>query len=444
MSTNETSSKQQRGSIQAITDIEVRGFKSLVETSHIEIRPLTILAGANSSGKSSAMQPLLLLKQTLEASYDPGPLLLYGPNVRFTSEEQFLALTEEEQQVNSFTISVKNNDDATLTTTFELQGRQNMVISAMKYRNNGQELILQPEMEHERILRELSPLFSRPGFQMLESAGQKMKINRARCFLMAELRLDPDVNDFLHYSFEPSQGFEEGIRRIIHVPGLRGNPTRTYKTTVFGTMFPGTFENYVASIIYQWQVSKEQRLSELEKVLARLGLTWKLDAKQVDKTQVELRVGRLPRHRKAKGMVNIADVGFGVSQVLPVLVALLVASPGQIVYIEQPEIHLHPRAQAALAEVLIEAANRGVRVVAETHSSLLLTAIQTRVARGEIGPNKVMLHWFQQDEKGVTQISSTELDEAGAFGEWPIDFADVELEVASDYLDAAEAILIGE
>ncbi|MHB1424491.1 MAG: AAA family ATPase, partial [Gemmataceae bacterium] len=65
----------------AITEIQVGGFKSISDDQMIEIRPLTILAGANSSGKSSMMQPLLLLKQTLEAPYDPGPLLLNGPNV---------------------------------------------------------------------------------------------------------------------------------------------------------------------------------------------------------------------------------------------------------------------------------------------------------------------------------------------------------------------------
>ena len=59
-----------------ITKITVAGFKSIAEEQSVEIRPLTILAGANSSGKSSIMQPLLLLKQTLEAPYDPGALLL--------------------------------------------------------------------------------------------------------------------------------------------------------------------------------------------------------------------------------------------------------------------------------------------------------------------------------------------------------------------------------
>ena len=61
--------------VEGITEIAVRGFKSLAEECTIDIRPLTILAGANSSGKSSIMQPLLMLKQTLEAPYDPGTVV---------------------------------------------------------------------------------------------------------------------------------------------------------------------------------------------------------------------------------------------------------------------------------------------------------------------------------------------------------------------------------
>src|ERR1700685_653951 len=74
-----------------ITRIAVEGFKSIAKRQEIEIAPLTILAGANSSGKSSIMQPLLMLKQTLEAPYDPGPAKIDGPNVRFTSSDQFLS-----------------------------------------------------------------------------------------------------------------------------------------------------------------------------------------------------------------------------------------------------------------------------------------------------------------------------------------------------------------
>jgi predicted ATPase len=127
-----------------------------------------------------------------------------------------------------------------------------------------------------------------------------------------------------------------------------------------------------------------------------------------------------------------------VSQVLPVLVALIVAEDGQLVYIEQPEIHLHPRAQWKLAQLLSNAANRGVRLVIETHSSLLLRGIQTCIAKGDILPEKVALHWFQRGKDGTTKVSTAALDDEGQFGEWPTDFDDVELTSSNDYLDAVE------
>lgn len=199
----------------------------------------------------------------------------------------------------------------------------------------------------------------------------------------------------------------------------------------------GSFENYVARIIRDWEPT---RLKQLGLALEKLGLTWKVEAKQVDATRVELRVGRLTQRNYKQGatdLVNIADVGFGVSQTLPVIVALLAAAPGQIVYIEQPEIHLHPKAQYKMAELLAEAAIRGVKVVIETHSSLLLRGIQTLVTQGKLAPNRVKLHWFTRDNDGATVVNAADLDENGAFGEdWPEDFGEIELNAEQAYLDA--------
>jgi hypothetical protein len=265
------------------------------------------------------------------------------------------------------------------------------------------------------------------------------EVRRRRCFL------EWQSGTLLEYIYL-SEGGEiysvpHALTRILHVPGLRGNPARTYKTTAVGENFPGTFENYVASIISLWQARKDPRLTDLGEALSTLGLTWKVRARPVDATQAELQVGRLPRGTRggAHDLVNIADVGLGVSQTLPVLVALLTARPGQLVYLEQPEIHLHPRAQVGLAGLLATAAERGVIVVAETHSALLLLAIQTRVAEGQIDPDLVRLHWFRRRDDGVTEITSGSLDEAGAYGDWPEDFGRVILEAESRYLDAAEA-----
>src|SRR5438045_1272368 len=86
-----SNTKGSNSKVHGISYLTVGGYKSIIDEQSIEIRPLTILAGANSSGKSSIMQPLLLLKQTLEAPYDPGPLKIDGPNAIFTSIEQLLS-----------------------------------------------------------------------------------------------------------------------------------------------------------------------------------------------------------------------------------------------------------------------------------------------------------------------------------------------------------------
>ncbi len=92
-----------------------------------------------------------------------------------------------------------------------------------------------------------------------------------------------------------------------------------------------------------------------------------------------------------------------------------------------------------MAEVLADAAIEGARMVVETHSSLFLLGIQTLVAEGKLPPELVKLHGFQLCDDGSTQIISADLDETGAFGDWPVDFADVALSSEGRYLDAAQA-----
>jgi predicted ATPase len=95
-----------------------------------------------------------------------------------------------------------------------------------------------------------------------------------------------------------------------------------------------------------------------------------------------------------------------------------------------------------MARLLVNAANRGVRVVAETHSSLLLLAVQTLVAEGNLNADQVSLNWFERDKKdGSTRIKTAQLDQAGRFGDWPEDFDEVSLEAENRYLSAAEARL---
>jgi predicted ATPase len=137
------------------------------------------------------------------------------------------------------------------------------------------------------------------------------------------------------------------------------------------------------------------------------------------------------------GGCSVADVGVGVSQVLPILVALLAAVPRQIVHVEQPELHLHPGAQSRLVRILSDAAKRGVLVVVETHSPLILLGVQTLVANGTLAPNMVALNWFSLTSEGSSQVVRRDLDERGRVSDWPEDFGKVTLAAQKEYLLAS-------
>ncbi len=440
-----------RGKGEGITKITVKGFKSIAEECSIDIRPLTILAGANSSGKSSIMQPLLMLKQTLEAPYDPGPLLIDGPNVKFTEVVQFLSTLPNGKKTDRFQIKIEIREHAYLDSVQTIFRKGGSAIEIIK-------------MVGEKKSASHPPSFPAEGITL---SPDMPKVRRSRCTLV------PDGYHSKHSGILTTlpDNVNREIIKSIHLPGLRGNPERSYKLTGTGSWYPGTFENYVATLIHEWQERTDKPLETLgnpfdrhdlgedfqnyqnysnpaailAEVLNILGLTGHVRAKKIGDTRIELQVGRLLNHQNNEiDMVNITEVGFGVSQVLPVLVALIVARPSQLVYLEQPELHLHPRAQVALAQVLADAAKRGVRVVAETHSSLLLLGVQTLVAEGDLPSELVKLHWFTRREDGVTKVNSADLDEAGTYGEWPMDFDDVSLNVQSRFLDAVDNVRFGD
>ena len=403
------------------------------------------------------MQPLLMMKQTLDATYDPGPLKLDGPNVYFTSAEQFLSRRRSESGVPihldgaKFTVRLAVRDDEMqgeewMASTFEYQPGRGVDLSEIRT-SRWPRVSLRPEMEplgddtdddmHESLIKAF------PGILDKGQTISDIKILRKRCLLSVEVHSEESfAREYLLFS--PFAHYV-GIM-FIHVPVLRDNP-RAYKSVGFDIRyrfhFEGTFDHYVASIIESWQDTKSILLGKLDQALETLDLTWKIRARRINDVEIELRAARLPKRQEdgAEDLVNIADMGVGMSQVLPALVALLTANPGQPVYLEHPERDLHPRAQVALASLLADAAKRGVRVVVETHSSLLLLGVQTLVAEGTLPPDHVALHWFERGDDGATTVTSADLDEAGAFGDWPEDFADVSLKSQSRYLDAAELVL---
>src|SRR5262249_17093785 len=265
----------------AITRISVAGFKSISQEQAIEIRPLTILAGANSSGKSSMMQPLLLLKQTLEETYDPGALLLHGPNVKFTSVDQVLSRMGRGKTSGMLVLGISVGSDLTLTLFFHRQPTGGIDIQRMSCLDRGETTSLSLGMTHEEILSAV-PSHVRAlleGMPKIVGENSQLTVARDRCFLEIAFKSgDRQVGFHSHIrSVSPRFVIEPDIRRVIHLPGLRGNPERTYPVAAVGATFPGTFEKYVASVIAQWQAKRnEKELERLSKDLEELGLTWKV------------------------------------------------------------------------------------------------------------------------------------------------------------------------
>ncbi|MFJ9830827.1 AAA family ATPase [Streptomyces sp. NPDC101169] len=437
---------RKRTSHPGIQSIAIEGYKSLRTRKEIATPPLTVIAGINSSGKSSIMQPLLLLKQTVDAAYDPGPLQLDGPNVSITSVDQILSRgASAASRVTSFSVELCSDGQRTKA-KFSRDANGNLRVAeytALFVAGQSDPVTLREGMTDTALRKLLASELKGSDFpaSLLKRKETKLSVVRDRFVLQVGVTLHAgDSSVSIPLTFGGTELSSE-VSRIIHLPALRGNPKRTYRTAAIEGRYPGTFDTYTAGIISYWQNNgRTEKLNQLKRDLEELGLTWKVEARQLDDTQVELLVGRLPHARQggARDLVNIADVGFGVSQTLPVVVALLAADPGQTVYLEQPEIHLHPRAQLHFARLVNRALQRRVRVIIETHSSLLIRAVQTMIARDEMSASDVALHWFTRSlVTGETEIATAELTPDGAFGDWPEDFDDVYLGSEADYLNAA-------
>ena len=432
-----------------ITSVKVGGFKAITQVKDIEIGSLTILAGANSSGKSSALQPLLILKQTIHDYRGGSDLVLSGGHTNFTDKEQILSKTSKDALSVSrvLTIGLTLDKGDSVYQTYEAVGGKPLAVTAAHYRLPGwalREVRLTPGMnssEIKAVIQEyigvLEHVFNVNNFRVKLDDG----------FLGVILDLTPknpeeDVlkEPTLSVHYVPfTVPFWFSVMSLIHVRGVRGLQRQSEFIPPRGLFFPGSMELYAAALLLEWQREQDTRLDLLRQQLSQLALTSSISAKSINDTTAEISVARSMAH--PDDLVSIADVGFGVSQVLPVLLALLAAGPEQLVYIEQPEVHLHPNAQVALAQIICEAVRNGVQVVMETHSELMLLAVQTAVAKQELDPSQVVLHWFSQSrETGETDINSRKLNADGSFGDWPVDFSSVTMDAQLAFIRSVHAL----
>lgn len=433
-----------------LTGLSVSGYKAAIEQTSIHVGALTLLAGANSSGKSSIMQPMLLLKQTLEATVDPGPLQIDGPNVYFTSaQRQMFSRRPDGTRVRGCRFGFTLSDGSSFSCDFSVMRSGRVGLSRMIFvLPDTPAFALADGMSREQILKAL-PAEIRAGIEDSESkvdesvrSQMRLSVRRTRCLLYLQygVAIDGESAQFAFSTnyLTPTDALANVIIRCIHVPSFRSIEQRLYPFNETGATFPGEFDSYVGSVLEHWQRAEPEKLVALGRDLGRLGFATKITTTRSSDVDIDILVNLYGRRRKIdkEPMVSVADVGFGVSQVLPVLVALRVATPHHLVYVEEPESHLHPRAQLVLAAIIAESVARGTRVIIETHSSLLLLGIQAALARGELDSGGVQLYWFTRTAKG-THVTRAVVGSDGSYGPWPVDFDDVLAGAQKAYIDSA-------
>ena len=167
----------------------------------------------------------------------------------------------------------------------------------------------------------------------------------------------------------------------------------------------------------EWSRTVEEHVAHW---LKELGLIYSFKVQPIAPGRKEYEV-RIQRTAESAS-VFLTDVGFGVSQILPVLVLLFYVPEGSTVILEQPEIHLHPAVQAGLADVFIDAIKRRkLQIVLESHSEHLLQRLQRRMAEEVIAPDDIKLY-FTSIEEGKSKLTPLQLDEYGNINNWPEGF----------------------
>ena len=372
-----------------LTRIDLRLFKCF-ESLKLPLRPLTLLSGANASGKSSVMQALVLLHQTMRGHEWSSRLMLNGAAVRLG------AVADVVDQVH---------------------GRRDYGIALL----DDDAAWFQWEFEGERD--EMS-----------------MAVRRVHGETTAGEGWDVDGSQPLHYLLPTpasDQSLTGRLRGLTYLTAERLGPRELY---VFDdpqlTPVVGPRGEYAVSVLYSGRDIRvldelainnvpPTRFRQVEARMARFFPSCVLAIERVPRANVATLGIRISAGTDFHRPVHS---GFGLTQVLPVVVAAVSANKGDLLLIENPEVHLHPAGQAAMGEFLSEAAAAGVQVVLETHSDHVLNGIRRAVKSQMLASGDVVLHFFRprlgDGTSGKPQVQSPILDAEGNIDSWPDGFFD--------------------
>ena len=388
-----------------ITELRAQNFKSWEDTGKLRFAPLTGLFGANSSGKTSILQVLLMLKQTVERpakdSSDWNELLYFGDQRSLVNLSNFDAVIHEHQQDLSLGISVSWK----LLEQINIEGNLTDFLSfstAIKKSGLYGFRYIVDECDFELEWTPQGHIFKSAGVRPFRFYGVIKSTELEELFLPLQ------------------NAFENLFSRILYLGPLREHPRPRYTWDGDHPKSIGQEGEKAIPALLSGRIRRFPIDEQILNWLQRLELIHSYDLRPVSGAGRDYEF--LVKKYKGGPDVRLTDIGFGVSQVLPVLILCYYAPEGSILILEQPEAHLHPKVQTELADVLIDVVkNRNLQIILESHSEYLLSRLQRRIAEKKIAATDTALY-FCEIKDGTSEIEQLNVDEYGNIRNWPQDF----------------------
>ena len=376
-----------------LTRIDLQHFKCF-DILKLPLRPLTLLSGANASGKSSVMQALVLLHQTMREHEWSSRLMLNGAAVRLGTAAEVI---DQVHGRRNWGITLLEGDAARFQ--WEFEGERDEMSMAVRRSRGEMDDGTGWDVDESTPLHRLLPT----GLPTTSSSHSLTDRLCGLTYLTAE-RLGPRE----YYPLDDPQ--------LTPVVGPQGEYT-------ISVLYSGRDIPVLDNLLVQ-----DVPPTRFRQVEARMGHFF---------PGCVLEIGQVPRANAATLGIRISSstdfhrpvhAGFGLTQVLPIMVAALSANRNDLLLIENPEVHLHPAGQAAMGEFLAKVASAGVQVMIETHSDHMLNGIRRAVKKHTLPSEDVALHYFRSRREDLTgdepQVQSPILDAAGNIDSWPQGFFD--------------------
>jgi hypothetical protein len=401
-----------------ISNIRLKHFRNWTaehwETG-VALKPITLVLGRNSAGKTSILQPLRLLKQTIEATDAGTHLLLDGTKADGVNLGAFSDVVHDHDVKETVGIGFDVLEaDLSVDVTFR-QVNERPVIESLAYRVRDEKLEVTRGANAAYQLA--SPRFRLPnwdGAKAVHEAKQTYEPGRAIELPDAALAdLGPTLGPIVRGAIVAAK---DAFATFHYLGPLRPPPTREVTwsqqdPTVLGSTGSETIQALISN-----ETGKDKGVlrAAVSEWLKRLDLADEIEISRIGRTllyQIEV-----VRNGKRS---NLADVGYGVSQVLPVIVMLFFVPEGSVILCEDPEAHLHPMAQSGLADLFVEVAKtRKLQVLIETHSEHLFRRLQVRMADARVSERDCALYYVERDEPSAKLIE-LQTDEFGRIQNWP-------------------------